>query len=245
MSIVSWITRRWTTLSRTRKILGAVVVIFGLIGTIIAKTTAAVQFLADPPDQLRVYLDRYLPGAVDTMHSGVCMVAAPTHSITPGPLASCDPGIVDHLVSDPCADFDFVSDNKPGEADDPAAKTDRQAAKSRLLATRVCRVWAQGAGKPFEGTAESVLKAMASVMPECFGSGKSLKGKPAFWLRTTNPNVCGAHARVGSDRNWQVTAEQQTFFCLDSAPAVVGPSNPRDCNAEEIGALGLPADAAR
>jgi len=215
--LVAWIRRRWTVLSRTQKILLRVVGIFGLLGTIITSIVAVVMFLADPPDWLRMPLDRHAPWVVDTMHSTVCTFKAGTHTLSPGPLASCDPGMLKNLISDPCAGFDFVSDSRADEADDPAAKMNQQAAKNRLLAARVCRTWAAGAGKPFEGSANSILKSLASTMPDCFGTGKSAKGKSAFWLRTANSSVCGARVRLGSSREWQVVPEVETFFCLTKA----------------------------
>jgi hypothetical protein len=50
----------------------------------------------------------------------------------------------------------------------------------------VCRTWAAGAGKPFEGSADSILKSFARTKPDCFGTGISAKGKSAFWLRTAS-----------------------------------------------------------
>jgi hypothetical protein len=242
MKLIAGIRRRWTVLSRTRKILAAIVAIITAAGTIISAIVGVVVFLADPPDWFRVPLDRHAPWVVDMMHSTVCTFRAGTHAISPGPQASCDPGVLKSLISDPCTDFDFVSDSKADEADDPDAKTNRQAAKNRLLATRVCRTWAAGAGKPFEGSADSILKSFARTMPDCFGTGKSAKGKPAFWLRTASPSVCGAHVRMGSNREWQLVTDVETFFCLEKAPASANTSgdHPRDCSPKELDALELP-----
>ncbi|MBX9841700.1 MAG: hypothetical protein K2Z80_07825 [Xanthobacteraceae bacterium] len=220
--------------------------IFAAISAIVAGAMATVNFLAEPPDWLRTHLNRHAPWMVDTAQGLVCTFKSGTHAIAPGPLASCDPGVIEKLISDPCVNFEFVSEDKPNEADDPAAKTNREASKNRLMATRICRMWTAGAGRPFEGSAEKVLRSLAHAMPECFGSGTSGEGKQAFWLRTSSRHVCVAPVRMGKDHQWQVNADVQTYFCIAAQPGETGPANTaRRCTPQEAVQLQLPRKAAQ
>jgi hypothetical protein len=168
----AFIVRHWRRLGRWQKRLAVVAKIIASIGAICSAVAVSIIFLADPPDYVRLKLDHYLPGLVDLMQGSVCRFKAGKHSISTGPLASCDSGSLDRLVEDSCVSYAFVVEDRPDDADDPATKIKRVSAKERMAATRVCRTWPRGTNTPVSATADTMLEALANDMPECFGKEK-------------------------------------------------------------------------
>lgn len=245
MGIRVFVVRHWKRLSRWQKRLAVIVSIIGSVGAILAAIAVVLNFLADPPDFARSYLDRYVPGLVDSMQGMVCWFKAGKHSISTGPLASCDTGSLGRLVSDSCVSFEFVPEDRPDDADDPTTKIQREAVKSRLEATRVCQTWPKGTNVAVSASADKILEALAKEIPDCFSTGVSAQGKPVFWLRTSSPSVCAARVTMGRNREWQVVKDPTTFFCLDRVSGAASPRDlPRDCTLEEAKRLGLPSPAA-
>lgn len=245
MTCASKIRRWWSTLSRLQKICAAIASIVASLGVICGAIIATVNFLADPPDWARLWLDRHAPGVVDFMHSTVCKFRPGSFAITTGPIASCDIGNLHGLITDSCMSLDLIREKQSNETNSRLNQAHRRTMKNLLMATRVCRRWPIGTGQPFEGPADKVLIALATDMPDCFGVGIDTEGNTTFWLRTESSSVCGARVRMGGNHEWQVVPDLETFFCLEHR---LGSSSarelPRNCNTQEIRSLNLPPEAA-